>query len=162
MSSPAIKIQSRVRLGFQEVAIIKGEIEMRLTMHITEVKNLVSKRSETFTAGMAIRGLAIGVLLMAGTGMYFGMTAENEEGNPASSERTTNFPVNWEADLEAYRSSLQNYVDEEGNAASSERTINFPVDWEADLEAYRSSLTNYMDEEGNAASRERHIPRSSS
>ena len=54
--------------------------------------------------------------------------------------------------LEAYRSSLPNYVDEEGNAASSQRTTVFPVDWEADLEAYRSSLPNYVDEDGNAAS----------
>ena len=147
MSSPAIKSQSRIRSGIREVAKIKEEIEMRLTINITEVKHLVSRGAGTITAGKAIRGLAIGVLFIAGTGMYLGITADNEDGNPASSERTTNFPVDWEADLEAYRSSFPNYVDEGGNPASSERTTNIPVSWEADLEAYRSSLPNYVDEE---------------
>ena len=64
---------------------------MKLTMHITEVKNWVSRGGGTITAGMAIRGLAIGVLMMAGTGMYFGMTAGDDEGNPAPSELTTAF-----------------------------------------------------------------------
>ena len=82
MSSPAIKRQSGVRVGYREVAIIREEIEMGLTMHITEVKNWVSRGSGTITAGQAIRGLAIGVLSLAGTGMYFGITAGGEDANP--------------------------------------------------------------------------------
>ena len=39
MSSPTIKRQSRFLVGFGEVAKIKEEIEMRLTIHIAEVKN---------------------------------------------------------------------------------------------------------------------------
>ncbi len=119
MSSPAIIEQSKVRAGCRKFAKIKEEIEMRLTTPITEVKNWVSREAGTIITGNAIRGLAVGVLLIAGTGMYFGITAGDEADNPASSERTTNFPVDWEADLEAYRSSFPNYVDEEGNPASS-------------------------------------------
>ena len=127
MSSPAIKRQSRVRAGFPEVAKIKEENEMRLTTHITDVKNWLFREAGTITAGKAIRGLAVGVLIMAGTGMYFGITAGDEEGNPASSERTAAFPSDdWhellaagmEVDIESYRSFLPNYVDEEGNPAS--------------------------------------------
>ncbi len=169
MSSPAIKKQSGVRVGFREVAKIKEGIEMRLTMQIKEVKNLVSREAGTIITGNAIRGLAVGVLLMAGTGMYFGITAGGEEGNPDSSERTTAFPSqDWhdllaagmEADIEAYRSFLPNYVDEEGNPVSSERTTAFPSQqWheqlasglEADLESHRSFLKDYVDEEGNPA-----------
>ena len=123
---------------------------MRLTIHITEVKHLVSRGAGTLTAGKAIRGLAIGVLLIAGTGMYFGITADNEDGNLASSERTTNFPVDWEADLEAYRSSLPNYVDEEGSAASSERTTNFPVAFVESYQTYLPGLDRLDDQMGEA------------
>ena len=92
MTAPVIKRQSNVRVGYREVAKIKEEIEMRLTMHITEVKNWVSREAGIISAGKAIRGMAVGVLLMAGTGMYFGMTVGDEEGNPGSSEPTTAFP----------------------------------------------------------------------
>ena len=157
MNAAAIKRQSRIRAAFREVANIKKEIDMKLTLHITGVKNLVSSRAGTITAGKAIRGLGVGVLLVAGTGMYLGITAGDKEGNAVSNEGAAVFPVDWEADLEAYRSSLPNYVDEEGNAVSNERTAVFPVDWGADLEAYRSSLPNYVDEEGNAVSIERTV-----
>lgn len=128
MSSPAIKGQSKVRAGHRKVAKIKEEIDMRLTMHLTEAKNLVSRRWGSISAGQAIRGLAVGVLIMAGTGMYFGIIPGNQEGNPASSEGATAFPTQdrhelmaagLEADLESYRSFLPGYVDEEGNPASS-------------------------------------------
>ncbi len=128
MSSPAIKRQSRVRVGYREIGKIKEEIEMRLTTPITEVKNWVSREAGTIITANAIRGLAVGVLLMAGTGMYFGMTASSEGSNPVSSEGTKAFPAQdqheqmaagLEADIESYRSFLTDYVDEEGNPAPS-------------------------------------------
>ena len=145
---------------------------MKLTMHITEVKNWVSREAGTIITGNVIRGLAVGVLLMAGTGMYFGMTAGSAGSSHLSSEGTTAFPSQeWhdlmasglEADLESYRSFLPNYVDEEGNPLASEPTTAFPSqDWhdllaagmEADIESYRSFLPNYVDEEGNPVSSE--------
>ncbi len=121
MSSPAIKRQ-------REIAKIKEEIEMRLTTPITEVKNWISREAGTIITGNVIRGLAVGVLLMAGTGMYFGMTGGSEGSSPLSSEGTTAFPSQeWheqlasglEADLESHRTFLTDYVDEEGNPAPS-------------------------------------------
>ena len=143
---------------------------MKLTMHITEVKNLVARRWGSITAGTAIRGFVVGVLIMAGTGMYFGIIPGNQEGNPASNVGTIAFSSqDWhelmaaglEADLESYRSFLPGYVDEEGNSASGEATTALPSqDWheqmaaglEADLESYRSFRPGYVDEEGNPAS----------
>jgi hypothetical protein len=148
MSSPAIKWQSRFKVGCREIARVKEEIEMKLTMHMTDVKNWVSRGVGTITTGNAIRVLVAGVLLMAGTGMYFGLTTSDKEGNHVSSERTTAFPSEgWHdgnrqeiglalpgidrlddqiaADLEAcdkvYRSILPDHGDEVGNPHSSER-----------------------------------------
>ena len=143
---------------------------MRLTIHIAEVKNWVSRETGTITAGKAIRGLAVGVLLMAGTGMYFGITAGDEDGNPASNVGTEVLSSqDWhdlvaagmEADIESFRSFLPDYVDEDGNPASNVGTTAFPSqDWhdlvaagmESDIESFRSFLPDYVDEDGNLAS----------
>jgi hypothetical protein len=87
MSSPKINIQSEVNVSCREAAKIKEEIKMGLTMHIIEAKKLVSRGAATLTLGKAIRGLAVGVLLLAGTGMYFRMSAANAVSGPTPSER---------------------------------------------------------------------------
>ena len=51
---------------------------MKLTMHIQEATSWVSKTAGAITAGKAIQGLAVGVLLMAGTGMYFGISSGDD------------------------------------------------------------------------------------
>ena len=80
MSSPEIKFQSKVRVSCQAIGEIKEEIVMKLTKQIREGKNFVSRESGTIKAGKAIRGLAVGVIILAGTGMYFGMTAGHKDG----------------------------------------------------------------------------------
>ncbi len=70
MSSPAIKFQSKVRVSCQAIGEIKEEIVMKLTKQISEGKNFVSRESGTIKAGKAIRGLAVGVIILAGRSRY--------------------------------------------------------------------------------------------
>lgn len=121
---------------------------MGRTMHMISVENWVSWGARTIIAGNTIRGLVTGVLLVAATGMYFGMSAGADESKATSKDRTASHPVDWEPDIDANRSSLTNYVDEEGNPASSANATTFPSEqwsdlWVADLETEIEENSSY-------------------
>jgi hypothetical protein len=150
MSKLATKWQNRVRVGFQELRKVKEKTKMRFGVRITEVKSWVSRGAGAITAGSAIRGLAVGVLLMAGIGMYLGMADGHGEGNPSIGEinggdesfEQSHLPragrlddqktAGLEANSDEYHSFRPDYSDEGGNPNYSQR--------EAILEWHRSHL----------------------
>jgi hypothetical protein len=121
-----MKLQSKIKVGCREVAKIKEVFEMR---HMREATKLVFRDAGV---GSVIRGLAIGVLLVAGTGMYFRMSADDAVVNPTASQREAvlkwqlshlpgidrlddQIAAGLEADFPAYRSVLAEYVDTPSN-----------------------------------------------
>ena len=152
MSSPAIKFQSKVRVSCQAIGEIKEEIVMKLTKQIREGKNFLSQESGTIKTGKAIRGLAVGVLILAGTGMYFGTIVGGDKDGHTSAE--TNQEINEpngvittgsEPFLKWQRSYFPG-VDRLDDQIAAELEA---------CEAYRTFLPDYVDEEGNPGSSER-------
>jgi hypothetical protein len=86
MSELATKWQNRVRVGIKELRKVNEKTRIRLGVRITEAKDRVSLGAGAITAGSAIRGLAVGVLLMAAIGMYLGMVNGHGDGNPSIGE----------------------------------------------------------------------------
>ena len=64
---------------------------MKTTMGMEKAKVWISEKLGAKIATRLFRGLALGVLLVAGTGLYFSIN-QGEAGSPAVSEQTQCYP----------------------------------------------------------------------
>ena len=74
MNAPQIEAQSKIRGAFQQILELKEGWEMRMTKGMKQTAAWIHDGLATTTKANIVRGLASGILLMAATGMYFGVT----------------------------------------------------------------------------------------
>ncbi len=75
MNAPQIEAQSKIRGAFQRILELKEGWEMSRMIGMKQAATWIHDGLGTITTGIMLRGLALGILLMAATGMYFGMTS---------------------------------------------------------------------------------------
>jgi phage head maturation protease len=93
MSAPVVQTQSKTGKGYQKSLELKEGFEMKTATGIEKSKVWISENLGTKMATRLFRGLALGVLLAAATGLYFSIN-QGEAGSPSSgSEITQAFEV---------------------------------------------------------------------
>ena len=93
MSAPQVEAQSKIRGAFQQILELKEGWEMSMKKGMKQAAAWIHDGLATITTGKMLRGLAMGILLMAATGMYFGMTS-------GSASEATTTPPSYEVDSE--------------------------------------------------------------
>jgi len=88
MDTPAGQTQSNTRAEHQKTLRFKEGIEMKTPMGMDKVKVWISEKLGAKIATRVFRGLAVGVLLAAGTGLYFSIN-QGEAGSPSSGSEIT-------------------------------------------------------------------------
>jgi len=92
MDTPAGQTQSNTRAARQKTLGFKEGLEMKTTMGMDKAKVWISEKLGAKIATRLFRGLALGVLLVAGTGLYFSIN-QGEAGSPLASEQGACYPL---------------------------------------------------------------------
>jgi hypothetical protein len=83
MSAPVVQTRSKTGKAYQKSLELKEGFEMKTAIGIEKSKVWISQNLGTKMATRLFRGLALGVLLVAGTGIYFSIN-QGEVGSSAS------------------------------------------------------------------------------
>jgi hypothetical protein len=91
MTTPRGQTQRNARAAHQKTLGLKEGLEVETTMGMGKVKVWISEKLGAKIANRVFRGLALGILLAAGTGLYFSIN-QGEAGSPLVSEQIQCYP----------------------------------------------------------------------